>query len=441
MTLAEIRTAHPLDMTTADEVDAVRAALVAAGLLTATVRFAFFAPEEPAKADVLAHAAGDAVDRRFRAVLLDLASGRSWDTVVSTTSGAVVSSRELDPPRDGQPPIIDTEFELIEDILSAEPAWLAALQKRGIDPATVRAVPLSAGVYDDPGEVGRRIVRAFGFQQDHERDHPWAHPIDGLVAYVDLTARSVDTVIDNEVLPVPTTSGNFDDPAFVGENRTTQRPIEITQPEGPSFSVEGNRVRWEKWDLRIGFNEREGLTLHQISFDGRPIVYRASVAEMVVPYADPSPVRFWQNYFDCGEYMFARYANSLKLGCDCLGEIHYLDAVIADDLGQPKTITQRDLHARGGRRHPLEALRHVHRQRARPAASAGWCSRSSPRSATTTTASTGTSTSTARSSSRSRPPASCSPRPTRKAARPTRPRWRPAWARPTTSTCSRRGST
>ena len=59
---------------------------------------------------------------------------------------------------------------------------------------------------------------------------------------------------------------------------------------------------------------------------------------MVVPYADPSPVRFWQNYFDCGEYMFARYADSLQLGCDCLGDIHYTDAVIADDFGNPKTI-------------------------------------------------------------------------------------------------------
>ena len=117
------------------------------------------------------------------------------------------------------------------------------------------------------------------------------------------------------------------------------KPISITQPEGRSFTVDDGHVRWGKWDLRVGFNEREGLTLHQIAFDGRPIVYRASVAEMVVPYADPAPVRFWQNYFDCGEYMFARYADSLQLGCDCLGDIHYLDAVIADDFGNPKTIT------------------------------------------------------------------------------------------------------
>ncbi|MGH3438710.1 MAG: primary-amine oxidase, partial [Sciscionella sp.] len=182
------------------------------------------------------------------------------------------------------------------------------------------------------------VVRAFGFYQAHEKDHPWAHPVDGLVAYVDLTRRQVTKVIDHRVLPVPAEPGNFDDPEQTGPQRDTLKPIEISQPQGPSFTLDGNVLRWQNWQLRIGFNEREGLTLHQISYDGRPIVYRASIAEMVVPYADPSPVRFWQNYFDCGEYMFARYANSLELGCDCLGEIHYADAVVADDLGEPRTI-------------------------------------------------------------------------------------------------------
>jgi primary-amine oxidase len=339
MTLADVRTDHPLALTTTDEVDRVRAALDDAGLLTESVRFAFFAPEEPPKSDVLAFAEGEAIDRRFRAVLLDLASGRSWDTVVSATSGTVVSSRELDPATEGQPPIIDSEFELIEDILNADAGWLAALEKRGVEPASVRAVPLSAGVYDYPEERGRRILRSFGFRQDHERDHAWAHPIDGLVAYVDITGRKVDRIIDDYAPPVPSTSGNFDDPELQGPPLDSLKPISITQPEGRSFTVDGNRVQWGKWDLRIGFNEREGLTLHQIAFDGRPVVYRASVAEMVVPYADPSPVRFWQNYFDCGEYMLARYADSLRLGCDCLGDIEYLDAVIADDFGQPKTIS------------------------------------------------------------------------------------------------------
>jgi primary-amine oxidase len=65
------------------------------------------------------------------------------------------------------------------------------------------------------------------------------------------------------------------------------------------------------------------------------VLYRASVAEMVVPYGDPDPTRRWISYFDAGEYLLGRNANALKLGCDCLGEIHYFDAVLHDDSGHP----------------------------------------------------------------------------------------------------------
>jgi primary-amine oxidase len=329
---------HPLDPMSAAEVHAVREILDREGLLGESVRFAFLGPEEPDKDIVRAFVPGDAVDRRFRVLLLDLADGGSRDVLVSTTASAVERATKLDPAIDGQPPIIDTEFDLVEQIVQADGEWCAALTRRGLDPATVRAMPLSAGHYDFPDERGRRILRTLGFQQLDETDHPWAHPVDGMVAYVDLTARRVLKVIDHALLPVPAEPGNFDDPAYTGPRRTTLKPIEITQPDGPSFDVDGHHVRWENWTLRIGFNEREGVTLHQIAFQDRPIAWRASVAEMVVPYADPSPVRFWQNYFDCGEYMFARYTHSLELGCDCLGHIRYFDATVADDLGEPRTI-------------------------------------------------------------------------------------------------------
>ncbi len=61
---------------------------------------------------------------------------------------------------------------------------------------------------------------------------------------------------------------------------------------------------------------------------------------MVVPYGDPAPYRSWQNYFDTGEYLVGRDANSLELGCDCLGEITYLSPVVADDFGNPREIAQ-----------------------------------------------------------------------------------------------------
>jgi primary-amine oxidase len=62
-------------------------------------------------------------------------------------------------------------------------------------------------------------------------------------------------------------------------------------------------------------------------------VYRASVTEMVVPYGDPNTSHFWKNAFDCGEYGLGKLANSLELGCDCLGLIHYFDIPMVEDQG------------------------------------------------------------------------------------------------------------
>jgi primary-amine oxidase len=330
---------HPLRRLTAAEIQEARRVLEDADLLTPTTRFAYLGLEEPTKDQVLGWSPGDVVERRVRAVLLDVATGRTTDTVVTLTEHEVESVTEIDCASAGQPPILLEEFILVDEIVKGDEGWLAAMARRGIeDLDLVRPCPLSAGVFDIAGEEGRRLLRVLSFLQHRPSDHCWAHPIDGVVAYVDLIEKRVVELVDDKVLPVPEEEGNFDDPAYVGPERTTLKPLEITQPEGPSFTVEGDEVTWEKWRFRIGFDPREGLVLHQISIDGRPVIYRASVAEMVVPYADPSPVRFWQNYFDAGEYLLGQQVNSLTLGCDCLGEIHYFEATMADGDGEPRTV-------------------------------------------------------------------------------------------------------
>ena len=329
--------AHPLARLTAEEIDLARQRCIDAGLINETTRFAYLGLDEPAKSEVLEWAPGDAVSRRVRIFLLDVATGAGRDVVVSISDGQVVSARDLDPLVDGHPPILLEEFELVDEIVKNDPGWVAAMNDRGIsDVSLVRPCPLSAGAFGIDGESGRRMLRVLSFLAHRDEDHCWAHPIDGVVAYVDLTKRKVVKLIDHAKMPIPEEEGNFDDPAYVGPQRTTLKPIEITQPEGPSFSVDGDAVSWEGWTFRIGFDQREGLVLHQLALQGRPVIYRASVAEMVVPYADPSPVRFWQNYFDAGEYKLGEQVNSLELGCDCLGEIHYFDAVLPDQLGQPE---------------------------------------------------------------------------------------------------------
>jgi primary-amine oxidase len=332
---------HPLDAVSAAEIEQVREILVASGRLMETTHVVYVGLDEPDKAEVLA---GSASERRFRVLLIEDADHTSHDLVVSLHAGEVVSAALLDVAKSGQLPVLDSEFEMVEALLSTDERWLAALAARGLDVANVRVAPLSAGSYLDeyPDETGRRILRGLAFVQHHAADSAWARPIDGLVAYLDTMNRTVDRVIDTGVVPLPAESGNYDDPQVSGPPRTTQRPIRITQPEGSSLSLDGNQLSWERWSLRVGFDAREGLILHQIGFDDggaiRPVIYRASIAEMVVPYADPSPVRSWQNYFDTGEYLVGRYANALSLGCDCLGDITYLDAVIADEAGHAQTL-------------------------------------------------------------------------------------------------------
>ncbi|NYI87194.1 primary-amine oxidase [Amycolatopsis endophytica] len=295
---------------------------------------------EPPKAAVARYETdGVPVPRTARALLLDTATGDAEEVLVDLTGS--IAARTPVTGEHGQVPVLAGEHDLVREIVAADEEWCAALRKRGIDdPAHVYLAALSAGRFD--GDGGRRLVRVLAHHRPEPSTMVWAHPVDGLVAYVDLIAREVVDLVDTGAVPVPRESGDYDDPAVSGPARTSQRPIEITQPEGPSFTLDDGLLTWENWQVRLGFDMREGLVLHQLGFTDsgrlRPVVYRASVAEMVVPYGDPGPIRFWQNYFDTGEYQLGKLSNSLELGCDCLGDITYVDAIVADDEGRPVTL-------------------------------------------------------------------------------------------------------
>src|SRR4029078_12544484 len=63
----------------------------------------------------------------------------------------------------------------------------------------------------------------------------------------------------------------------------------------------------------------------------RPLAWRSG---MVGPSGDPSPTHYFKNAFDAGENGVGVSASPLTRGCDCLGEIVYLDAVVNDAAGE-----------------------------------------------------------------------------------------------------------
>lgn len=295
---------------------------------------------EPAPEVALGYKPGDAVTREVFMSLLDKTDGKgaAYEAIVNLTDGTVSSWKHIE---GVQPSIIFEEFFACEDAIKAHPDFQAALARRGVtDLERVRIDPWSAGNYGRPEENTRRILRTtvhYLLNVDDPEENTYAHPIGGLHAVLDLNTMEVIKVDDFGVVPIPQEAGNYL-PKDIGQIRTDLKPVQITQPEGPSFTVDGYRVRWQKWDFRIGFSPREGLILHHVYYDDRPLFRSVRLAEMVVPYGDPGPDHCFQNAFDVGEYGVGWLANSLELGCDCLGLIHYFDAHMTENDGSVRTL-------------------------------------------------------------------------------------------------------
>ncbi len=324
---------HPLDPLTADEIARAWEIVRTQQALGSRTRVVSIALHEPPKDVVLGHRAGDAVERAAFVVLMDSAAGQTYEAVVALSHKQVLSWTHVP---GVQPAIVLDEFFECEAAVRADPRWQDAMRKRGVTDFSLAMIdPWSAGHFGAPDEDGRRLSRTLTWIRRGPRDNGYARPVANVVAVVDLNAMQVLRVEDYGVVPLPPEDANYS--SEVAGTRTDLKPLEIRQPEGPSFEIDGYELRWQKWTMRLGFTPREGLVLHTVSYRdqgrARPILYRASVVDMVVPYGDPRPTFFHRNAFDIGEYGIGYLANSLEHGCDCLGEIRYLDAVVNDSRG------------------------------------------------------------------------------------------------------------
>jgi primary-amine oxidase len=334
----EIRARYPLDPLDPEEIRLAVAAVRNDRQFADTFRFVSVSLKEPPKERVLRPRPGEAVPREALLVLLDNASGRGFEAVVNLSTRSLVRFEAL--AQGIQPSIMLDEFGECEEAAKRSPAFREALKARGIeDLSLVMVDSWSAGHYgNEPAEDrGKRLARALTWVRSGPMDEGYAHPIEGLVTVVDLNRREVVRVEDHGVVPLPPGAGNWGR-ASIARPRADLKPLEVLQPDGPSFTVSGHEVRWQKWEFRVGFNPREGLVLNTVAYDGRPIMYRGSIAEMVVFYADPKESAYRKNVFDLGEYGVGMLANTLALGCDCLGTIRYFDGHLADNHGRVVTI-------------------------------------------------------------------------------------------------------
>jgi primary-amine oxidase len=327
--------AHPLEPLSVDELEAAAAAYRRDRGVD-DVLFSTITLCEPAKRDLLGYSPGDPIDRRAEIVAV-AGPDTLAEAVVSLTDDRVVSYVEIPGAR---PAMLFEEVLSASAALSEDPRWIEALQRRGIDDLdSLQLDPWPPGSFGHAFEEGRRLTKIIPYLRHFPTDNGYAHPIENVAGFVDCATGEVVEVVDGEIVPIPQLDHNYG-VGDVGPLRTDLKALDIAQPDGPSFEVDGHLVQWQKWRLRVAMHPIEGLVLHQVAYDDdgrtRPIAHRLSISEMVVPYGSNDPFHHWKNAFDCGEWGLGRMVNSLELGCDCLGEIRYFDAAVADERGNAR---------------------------------------------------------------------------------------------------------
>lgn len=332
--MAEHYPQHPLDPLSANEIAKAVKVVKEKSALDETGWFETITLEEPRLPIEQAISPSDPVDRRAFVCCYEPSSNRTLKGIVNLDHDSI---EEWEHVEGAQARIVPDEFDMGDKLAKQDARFVEALAKRGItDLDSVLVESWAAGNFGIEEEQGERIAYCHCWVCNDAGDNRYGRPIANLHPVLDLRRKKVIRVDDFGVVPLPPDSK----PIRPTENlRDDIKKLEISQPDGPSFKVNGYSVEWQRWHVRVGFNQREGLVLHNIAYNDsgkiRPIMRRASMAEMVVPYGDPTNGNYRRNAFDTGEYGLGACLDSLTLGCDCLGYIHYFDLCTHDWKGTP----------------------------------------------------------------------------------------------------------
>jgi primary-amine oxidase len=164
--------------------------------------------------------------------------------------------------------------------------------------------PWPYGGMDQPGNV-RRYFQGLVYAIDTRSQNPdsnfYAYPLP-VIPVMDFEKREIVRIDElatggagDSLIPLGPRTGSIIDhcePAeYVPEllprgTRKDLKPLSVIQPEGPSFAVtDESLIEWQKWRFRVSFNPREGAVIHDVHFDGRSVLYRLSISEMVRAFA------------------------------------------------------------------------------------------------------------------------------------------------------------
>ncbi|MBC6432444.1 primary-amine oxidase [Nostoc sp. HG1] len=326
---------HPVTSLTEAEISTAVSVIKREKTLSEMAAFPLIALQEPDKEEVLKFTPGKAFQRKAFLVIYDKSQNKTYEGIVNLTSKTLNSWKEIP---SVQPAIVASEYELATQVVKADPRWQKAIQRRGItDFDQVKISCWAPGILSKQEEAtGNRLCRALSYYEGKGWNY-YGSPIEGVLATVNLNTGKIASFVDRGNVPFSQENWNYDVKSL-GKLLSPLKALKILQPNGVSFQIKDNEISWRGWKFRYLMHPRNGLMLYQVTHkDGeniRPVLYRASLSEMVVPYGDPEPTWSFRNAFDVGEYNFGLLANTMELGKEIPENGLLLDAVFANEQGE-----------------------------------------------------------------------------------------------------------
>ena len=325
-------TERPLSGLTAQEYWTVHEVLQATGKVDSDTLVTSVLLREPPKETVLAWKEGDPITRKADIILAR--KGLVTEVRVDITEHKVESWKEV---KGVQAPVFISQLFELGEIAKNDPLMQAGLAKRGIkDMTAVECVALPFGYFALPEMEGRRILYG-GCSDKHGAFLGWGRSIAGLYFEIDAVEKKILKVIDQEVIPVPQSPINFEEAPAKPRAGTT--PIQITQPQGPSFEFKNGEVSWQNWHFRVRLDSRVGPVVNLVRLDEggkqRSVMYEGSMSELYVPYMDPTESWATRVFIDGGEFFPGGVLRTMREEVDCPSNAEYMEGFSVNEQGIP----------------------------------------------------------------------------------------------------------
>ncbi|QRR36430.1 primary-amine oxidase [Hydrogenophaga sp. YM1] len=331
---------HPVNPLSVEEIHQTVEILKSAGRYKPSYRFTEIVVRRPPKDQVWAFALTGA----------PVQEGRQADFVIldgkSLIEGAVDLARrsvtKWTPVPGAHGMVLLNDFADVQAAVEASPEFAQALAKRGIkDVKKVVSSPLTVGYFDGKDGLKQedRLLKVVSYLDVGDGNF-WAHPIENLVAIVDLEKKVVVKVEDGGVIPVPMKLTPYDGRDKIAAE--PHKPLDILEPEGKNYTIAANTLHWRNWDFHVRLDSRVGVVLSTVTYRDkgvkRKVMYEGSLGGMIVPYGDPDVGWYFKAYLDSGEYGMGTLTSPIEPMKDAPQNAVFMDAVIADYAGKPMKI-------------------------------------------------------------------------------------------------------